>query len=1717
MRRILHRHEKGIAFLLVFIMVFSAILQFGPVRADAESSLTITKSAGWLESAYCEWTPVKDATGYKAYVKGSGSGDWVLLDNELIRQYADHWRADALGLKAGSCEMKIEALMSDGSSVTAETGALTVLAHDRSGFAFSSNSTHKTASGAYNDDGTLKSGAQVIYVTPQTAKTCTATVNGKVVTGFQSILDAKQKKNNTDILDFRIIGCVKFADLDHITSSEEGIQVKGASAYQNMNITIEGVGEDAAVHGFGFLIRNCGNVELRNFAIMNFMDDGVSIDTSNCNLWIHNLDLFYGGAGGDADQKKGDGSIDIKKSQYCTVSYNHFWDSGKCCLIDASASTSGYADYLTYHHNWFDHSDSRHPRIRNGKNFHIYNNYYDGNSKYGVGATTGSSAFVEANYFEGCKFPMMIAKQGTDALGEGTFSKDDGGMIKAYNNHVEGASSYIPYSDSASTEFDAYEVSSRSQEVPSNVTTKAGSAYSNFDTAASMYTYTADSPETAKQKVVAYAGRMNGGDLKWSFDTSEDANYEIIEGLKTAVEDYTSPVVSIGGDSIGSTEKPSEGPSEKPSEEESSSGSTEKPSEEESSSGSGSQTPSGGNHIHNFTTNGKESNYFTIKGNLSTKKGTVTYNGLTLTQCLKMEGSDVTSITFTTSADAKLVLVFAETGKKVNVDGTKKTCSGNVLEMELTKGEHKIIKTDSINLFYMAVLEPATEQPTTEQPTTEPVTEPTTEPVTEPGTEPATEPTTKPTEQPTDPGLKDFELNMSDLEKATYTENFSKNGFTILADAAGTVVVDGSSKTYQNVKYTNRLKTGGEGTADSRSIRFTTQDAATVTMIVVSASGSASRVMGISDGTKDDNGKLVDFATATVGTTLNSCKFTVPAAGTYYIHSTSGGLNFYHIKVSYAVSGGNTPGRTDDELREQAPDFKAGDLYVSTKGTQTASGSFEDPMDLVTALGKIGAGNTIWMFSGTYYTYDMYQKPILIDANNCGTENAYKTVSSINGKRVTIDFDGMQEDGSNRGITLDGDYWHFYDIDICNAGDNGMLLSGNHNIIELCKFYGNHDTGLQLSRYDTSAATVDLWPSHNLILNCTAYNNKDEATAENADGFAAKLTCGEGNIFDGCISYCNSDDGWDLYAKPATGSIGVVTIRNCVAFGNGKLTDGTGSANGDMNGFKLGGSNGACPTPHVVENCLAFYNGATGFTDNGNGGAITMKNCTAVANGVYESTKANFMCYRTSADAQYANLLSYASSKNASTDQFLGVLNHVLYQYKGQGYYWVNNWTCTDGAKTKYSGSEAKDQTVAAADFVNMTIPGYNASTGAYTADYHTIFRNADGSINMDGLFELKSESKLYTAGVDGKYIGSRFLVNESDLTYTVSVTNGTASTVKAKEGEEVTITADTITGKVFSKWSVKSGNVSLAEEGSAATTFIMPAAFVEIEAVYTDAPVEQPSETPTEKPSEAPTEKPSETPTEKPIETPTEKPSADVPETPYKIELGEFSDDILTEEMKQTIGCETAEELKSYLKVAITESVGATGMLEGISTENTHVLDVQVLISLDGGETWVPATKENFPKTGADVILPYPEGVSRENTEFIVGHMITIGYDNVVPGTIEYFVPEQTDDGLKIHVNSASPFVIGWKYVETKEDVPPVSDDKDSDDTQENPTATAATEASKAPETTPAQQETTVQAESEAPKTKDVMGGSMNILFMMFMAAGIAGAVSMYDKKRVK
>ena len=772
--------KKFMSALLACVMVAVSVIAFdmNPVHA---ASGAITEASGWLETAYVKWTPVTGATGYNVYVKSASASDsaYVQLDDELIRKYPSYMRADAVGLKAGDYVMKIVPLNNgkENTSAAIVSDKLTVNAHDRSGFTFSSNSPVKNGVGAYNNDGTLKSNASVLYVTEANKNTVKMKIGNTEYTGVAAITQAIKAKSNCQPVAIRIIGQVTLSGLAcKDVSSAYAIGVKGAA-----NVTFEGIGDDATLYGAGVAVFQSTGIEVRNLGLMNWGGgkdgDGISLKQS-LGVWVHNNDVFYGNAGSDGDQAKGDGSMDLKdNSQYVTVSYNHFWDSGKMSLCGMK-SESG-ENWITYHHNWFDHSDSRHPRIRT-MSVHVYNNYYDGNSKYGVGAAKDSEAFVEANYFRHCNYPMLSSMQGSDVLAGGIFSGENGGVIKAYNNYMEGQKSVI-YANSdagtttaSATDFDAYLATSRSETVPSTYKAKqGGKTYSNFDTKVDLGVDTADidAPADVPSIVTKYAGRIMGGDFKWTFDNSvDDASYSLNRPLKDKLNAYKTSLVSVGGGSVSSGEKhihnyvstitkkatcaeegeitytciATNGTCDKKTYTEvvpktahtygewkvvkeateteeglkshscTVCGAEETASIPKKGSTGGTETPevpTGDSKVHNFTTSDANSSFFVISGNLASNKGTVTYNGLTLTQCLKMESS--TSIKFTASSKGTLTLVFAESGKNVKINGKKNASDSNcIVTVDVAAGSVEITKGDTMNLFYMVYTPSGTSETT---------------------------------------------------------------------------------------------------------------------------------------------------------------------------------------------------------------------------------------------------------------------------------------------------------------------------------------------------------------------------------------------------------------------------------------------------------------------------------------------------------------------------------------------------------------------------------------------------------------------------------------------------------------------------------------------------------------------------------------------------------------------------------------------------------------------------------------------------------------------------------------------------------------------------------------------------------------------------------------------------------------------------------------------
>ena len=663
--------------------------------------IQITEAKGWQESAYLKWAPFEGASSYNVYV------DDKKIDAQLVRQYKSYYRADVLGLKEGTYSVKVVPVNADGKEIAGANTAsnLVVKSYNREGFAH-----FKYAGvGAYNNDGTLKAGAKVLYITAKTAKTVSTTVNtGKLetITGLQSIIDAYSKGKDKTPIAFRIIGKVNLSDLDHISSSAEGLQIKGAM----MNMTFEGVGDDATVYGFGFLLREAESVEFRNFAIMRCLDDAMSLDTKNSHVWIHNMDLFYGKKGSAADQAKGDGTVDIKgDSKYVTVAYNRFWDNGKASMCGMKSETG--ENWITYHHNWFDHSDSRMARVRT-MSVHMYNNYYQHCDVYGIGATSGSSIFMESNYFDAVKRPIMSSLQGTDAKGDGTFSGEKGGLIKAYGNVFANKPdnfSYIPYAEN-NTSFDAYEVSDPSEQVPASVKTLVGgTSYNNFDTNSSlMYAYAADKAEDVPSIVEGFygAGRLNHGDIDFAIPDETvvtNGHQQPWPALASILDAYTSGVVKVFGESNaagegGSTEGGSTGGSGEGGSTGGSTGGT--------TEGGSTVTPIEGTVLVTFTDSKPSSSIVTVSGNYATNKGTATIDGTSYSTCVKMESA--TNISVTVDKKVTMTLYFSSADSKTNakIDGKKPAevnavidSTAKTMTVTLDAGSHTITKQDTCNLF----------------------------------------------------------------------------------------------------------------------------------------------------------------------------------------------------------------------------------------------------------------------------------------------------------------------------------------------------------------------------------------------------------------------------------------------------------------------------------------------------------------------------------------------------------------------------------------------------------------------------------------------------------------------------------------------------------------------------------------------------------------------------------------------------------------------------------------------------------------------------------------------------------------------------------------------------------------------------------------------------------------------------------------------------------
>ncbi len=473
-------------------------------------------------------------------------------------------------------------------------------------------------------------------------------------------------------------------------------------------------------------------------------------------------------------------------------------------------------------------------------------------------------------------------------------------------------------------------------------------------------------------------------------------------------------------------------------------------------------------------------------------------------------------------------------------------------------------------------------------------------------------------------------------------------------------------------------------------------------------------------------------------------------------------------------------------------------VYVSPTAKADGAGTKENPVSFSMAYSQATPGTTILLAEGTYKSSNRQQ------FFKSGSQGHYITVKpEVEGTRVIFDFSEMAFDGTNRGFQIYGDYWHFYRIEICGAGDNGMYVAGSHNVIEECLFYNNRDTGLQIGRAYSENTHLDEWPAYNLILNCTSYANYDaETLGENADGYAAKLTIGYGNVFDGCIAYRNSDDGWDLFAKVDSGNIGTVHLYNCVSFENGylpypiKAVDANGNKydtyntpNGDGIGFKLGGS--TMEGDVVLENCMSFNNKLHGYGDNSNPGFISISNSTAFNNcmglnsdGTVSSNRGitgeganksnNIDLARSTASYNnYYGVLSYINNQtnfstendnNYNSDSFRGSVGYSIFTTGySDGETYTSFTDYVDGSSYHssitdypYSGGTKGSNVLSDSSFASLTpINAICSSVNDLDTirNLHYTLRNSDGSVNMGDHLRVVDQKLLTYA--NGSQIGA--------------------------------------------------------------------------------------------------------------------------------------------------------------------------------------------------------------------------------------------------------------------------------------------------------------------------------------------------------------------------
>ena len=847
--------RKIVGFALACVLIITTILTTGIGSFAASSG--ITEASGWFESAYVEWAEISGVDGYNVYVAPAGSSSWTKLDSELVRKTSTGYRADAVGLKAGDYKLKVVPTVNgaEQSAKAITTDTLKVEAYDRSGYA---HFNYTEGVGAYNDDGTLKANAIVIYVTNENKNTVSVTSkDGTTVTGIGNILgstgmdvggglNAKGGKanGNKDILRklaadgtplvIRIIGSVKGASSTNLSSATseidgltqyDGVDYGGSTGDNGFmarmsggkNITIEGIGNDAAIDGWGlhFICQTADyqkgygkSFEVRNITFKNVPEDCVGMEgqqegstltapVERC--WIHHC-TFYAPvitSPAESDKDGGDGACDFKRGQYFTNSYCYYNGYHKTNLVGSSDSSLQY--HMTYHHNYWKNCESRGPLARQA-NIHMYNNIFEGQTSYCMNPRANAYIFSEYNMFYKSKNPVDV----------------DSGAVKSYNDSFA----------SCTGNNNATIVTDKSQQVSTS------NKYANFDTNSTLSYIPSgkyvlqESIAEMKAVVLAYAGVQKVNIIApdevttsvipaaqyptaaVSLDYSKSLNKSYVpssgtyDNIKFTITKFNAEYLGVGGSAdscnivffvdtevditltqysgssydavlcnehgeavlvgsgtvrvpsgyyfiqsntydVGSGKykeakisgltikavdpnaapnpitpppapNPDQGGNGGSSGDSGNEGGTENPGGDSGNQGGstgGGVTIPVGSYTHNITENGltDPNGFFTLSGSLSDSKGDVSFNGLTLTECLKV--SSKASIKLTAPADGKVTLVFnpscAGYTLKINGGDAIAIPANGLFEFEVKSNtSYEVLKGTSESFLYYLVYTP---------------------------------------------------------------------------------------------------------------------------------------------------------------------------------------------------------------------------------------------------------------------------------------------------------------------------------------------------------------------------------------------------------------------------------------------------------------------------------------------------------------------------------------------------------------------------------------------------------------------------------------------------------------------------------------------------------------------------------------------------------------------------------------------------------------------------------------------------------------------------------------------------------------------------------------------------------------------------------------------------------------------------------------------------